>query len=53
MLIGSARVSKADGFRSLNLQRDALRAEGVGTTFDPPATRVGNMSCEQESIERF
>ena len=25
----------------------------VGTTFDPSATRVGNMSCEQESIERF
>ena len=29
MLIGSARVSKADGSQSLDLQRDALRAAGV------------------------
>ena len=29
MLIGDARVSKADGSQSLDLQRDALRAEGV------------------------
>ncbi len=29
MLIGYARVSKADGSQSLNLQRDALRAAGV------------------------
>ena len=29
MLIGYARVSKADGSQSLDLQRDALRAEGV------------------------
>ena len=28
-LIGSARVSKADGSQSLDLQRDALRAAGV------------------------
>ena len=28
-LIGYARVSKADGSQSLDLQRDALRAEGV------------------------
>ena len=29
MLIGYARVSKADGSQSLDLQRDALMAEGV------------------------
>ena len=29
MLIGSARVSKAGGSQSLDLQRDALRAAGV------------------------
>ena len=29
MLIGYVRVSKADGSQSLDLQRDALRAEGV------------------------
>ena len=29
MLIGYARVSKADGSQSLDLQRDALLAEGV------------------------
>ena len=29
MLIGNARVSKADGSQSLDLQRDALQAEGV------------------------
>ena len=28
-LIGYARVSKADGSQPLDLQRDALRAEGV------------------------
>ena len=29
MLIGYARISKADGSQSLDLQRDALLAEGV------------------------
>ena len=29
MLIGYARVSKADGSQSLDPQRDALRADGV------------------------
>ncbi len=29
MLIGYARVSKADGSQSLDLQHDALRASGV------------------------
>ena len=33
MLIGYAHVSKADGSQSLDLQRDALRAEGI----DDPA----------------
>ena len=33
MLIGYARVSKADGSQSLDLQRDTLRAEGI----DDPA----------------
>ena len=30
MLIGYARVSKADGSQSLDLQKDALTATGVG-----------------------
>ena len=29
ILIGYARVSKTDGSQSLDLQRDALRAEGI------------------------
>ena len=29
MLIGYARISKADGSQSLDLQRDALRQAGV------------------------
>ena len=29
MLIGYARISKVDGSQSLNLQRDALRAESI------------------------
>ena len=29
MRIGYSRVSKADGSQSLDLQRDALRAEGI------------------------
>ena len=33
MRIGYARVSKADGSQSLDLQREALRAEGI----DDPA----------------
>ena len=34
MLIGYARVSKADGSQSLDLQRAALRAAGVVWTLD-------------------
>jgi DNA invertase Pin-like site-specific DNA recombinase len=36
MLIGYARVSKADGSQSLELQHDALRAAGVepGNIYD-------------------
>ena len=34
MRIGYARVSKADGSQSLDLQRDALRAE-VGLKVEP------------------
>ena len=30
MLIGYARISKADGSQSLDLQRDALREPGAG-----------------------
>ena len=33
MLIGSARVSKVDVSKSLDLQRDALQAEGVDFLF--------------------
>ena len=39
MLIGYARVSKADGSQSLDLQRDALQAAGVR------AARPGLDSC--------
>ena len=34
MLIGYARVSKADGSQSLDLQRDALQAAGVNVYHD-------------------
>ena len=36
MLIGSARVSKVDVSKSLDLQRDALQAEGVDFLFQAP-----------------
>ena len=39
MLIGYARVSKADGSQSLDLQRDALRAAGVDAGHDPETGR--------------
>ena len=32
MLIGYARISKADGSQSLDLQRDALREAGASAT---------------------
>ena len=40
MLIGYARVSKADGSQSLDLQHDALRAAGVepGNIYDDRAS---------------
>src|SRR3546814_12280282 len=40
MLIGYARVSKADGTQSLDLQHDALRAAGVqpGNIYDDRAS---------------
>tara|TARA_R100000935_G_scaffold5007_1_gene11608 strand:- start:789 stop:947 length:159 start_codon:yes stop_codon:yes gene_type:complete len=44
MLIGYARVSKADGSQSLDLQQDALIAAGVGeeqiTRTGPPARKT-------------
>ena len=42
MLIGYARVSKADGSQSLDLPRDALRADGVDGVRDD---RPGLDSC--------
>ena len=41
MLIGYARVSKADGSQSLDLQRDALLAStpSTSTTTSPPGVR--------------
>ena len=54
MLIGSARVSKTDGFQSLDLQRDALqggrrrRRRSTSATTSPPAfaiDRPGLDSC--------
>jgi len=43
-LIGYARVSKADGSQSLDLQQDALIAAGVGeeqiTRTGPPARKT-------------
>ena len=35
MRIGYARVSKADGSQSLDLERDALRAEGIDDPANP------------------
>src|SRR3546814_13048060 len=52
MLIGYARVSKADGTQSLDLQHDALRAAGVepGNIYDDRASgsrddRPGLAAC--------
>src|SRR3546814_1046003 len=52
MLIGYARVSKADGSQSLDLQHDALRAAGVepGNIYDDRASgsrddRPGLAAC--------
>ena len=50
MLIGYARVSKADGSQSLDPQRDALRAAGVDAVhvyddFSRPASATGLDSC--------
>ena len=44
MLIGYARVSKADGSQSLDLQRDALRAAGadVGHVYHDFASGVSD-----------
>ena len=40
MLIGYARVSNTDGSQSLDLQRDALRAEGIdGAAFTRTSLR--------------
>jgi DNA invertase Pin-like site-specific DNA recombinase len=43
MLIGYARVSKADGSQSLDLQHDALRATGVeqGNIYEDRASGLG------------
>ena len=43
MLIGYARVSKADGSQSLDLQHDALRAAGVepGNIYDGSVAKIG------------
>ena len=40
MLIGYARVSKADGSQSLDLQRDALRADGVDAATSTTTSRL-------------
>ncbi|AOW49748.1 hypothetical protein A4R89_10360 [Acetobacter ascendens] len=52
MLIGYARVSKADGSQSLDLQHDALRAAGIepGNIYDDRASgsrddRPGLAAC--------
>ncbi|WP_430280904.1 recombinase family protein [Pseudomonas aeruginosa] len=43
MLIGYARVSKADGSQSLDLQHDALRAAGVerDNIYDGSVAKIG------------
>jgi hypothetical protein len=38
MLVGYMRVSKADGSQTLELQRDALLAAGVGTATSTTTT---------------
>ena len=43
MLIGYARVSKADGSQSLDLQRDALRTVGVDRR--PPRDSAAAYAC--------
>ncbi len=61
MLIGYARVSKADGSQSLDLQHDALRAAGVerdniyddlasGGRDDRPAGTVAKLAMRQPFV---
>jgi len=39
-LIGYSRISKADGWRALDLQRDVLLAAGVGEAFAEDSPRA-------------
>jgi hypothetical protein len=41
MLVGYMRVSKTDGSQTLELQRDALLAAGVGTATSTTTTHPG------------
>src|SRR3546814_8789398 len=53
MLIGYARVSKADGSQSLDLQHDALRAAGVepGNLYDDRASGSRDDRSEEHTSE--
>ena len=46
MLIGYARVSKADGSQSLDLQRDALQVEGVAAKSTVVMGEVSSLTHE-------
>nr|WP_281041321.1 recombinase family protein [Serratia marcescens] len=52
MLIGYARVSKADGSQSLDLQHDALRAAGVerDNIYDDLAGTVAKLAMRQPFV---
>ena len=47
MRIGGARVSKADDSQSLDLQRDALRADGIMMCARCQGRRVIDLSDQQ------
>ena len=48
MLIGYARISKADGSQSLDLQRDALREAGASRKMGTGSRRAGCRGSNQE-----
>ena len=53
MRIGDASVSKADGSQSLDLKRDALRAEGIADAAPTPTTTSVSMTRLMKGLDEF
>ena len=50
MLIGYARISKADGSQSLDLQRDALREAGSSRLHQTNDRQVRSLPTEKGAV---